>query len=309
MTFETPITLSGPFRSPRQMLDAQSYDGHTSVHDDQTAEALGLAGAPIEGPTHFSQFDPLAVSMWGREWFERGRISAHFKTMVVDGEEVRASATPTAPRAAHIEAVKRDGPEVLTGTMSLGHASPGHDSPLTELDQRRSRLGDPGELFIIDQLEIGQRTATPVTVAMSYLEPNGSLYPFSLAQKLDHITESTPWYIPDHALDSPWGRAIVPTEMISVLVNKAGGSFAVRGPAVGLFIDLEIRLHPGPVFVDAEYILEREIVGLGQSRRVESYWTETSVRDADRGDLVATVVLHQGVFKQSYAGYPADKLG
>ena len=64
----------------------------------------------------------------------------------------------------------------------------------------------------------------------------------------------------------------------------------------------------GPVFVDADYILEREILGLGQSRRVESYWTETTLRDAVSGDLVAPVVLHQGVFKESYAGYPADKL-
>ncbi len=304
MTFDdTTITLCGPFRSPRQMLDAQSYDGHASVHDDQTAESLGLAGAPIEGPTHFSQFDPLAVSLWGQKWFEQGCISSHFKSMVVDGEEVQASATPTAPFAARIEAVKRDGSEVLTGTASLGP-----DAPSTELDDRRARLGDPGDLFIVDQLAIGQRSGEPVTVSMSYDEPNGALYPFSLAQKLEHITELTPWYLPDRAADSPWGRAIVPTEMISVLANKAGGNFAVRGPAVGLFIDLEIRMHAGPVFVDADYVVEREIVGLGQSRRVESYWTETTLQDADTGDLVATIVLHQGVFKQSYAGYPADRL-
>ena len=68
--FDTPIardgdTLVGPFRAPRQMLAEQEYDGHTSVHDDATAGALGLPGAPIEGPTHFSQFDPLAVALWG----------------------------------------------------------------------------------------------------------------------------------------------------------------------------------------------------------------------------------------------------
>ena len=192
---------------------------------------------------------------------------------------------------------------MLTGTASVGP-----DHPPTELDQRRARLGDPGELFIIDQLAVGQRSPKPVTVEMAYGESNGDLYPFSLAQKLDQITERTPWYSPDGASDSPWGRAIVPTEMISVLAHKAGEGFAVRGPALGLFIDLEVRMLAGPVFVDADYILEREILGLGQSRRVESYWTETTLRDAVSGDLVASVVLHQGVFKQSYAGYPADKL-
>ena len=47
--FDTHIThdgdaLVGPFRSPKQMLAEQEYDGHTSVHDDETAEKLGRSG-------------------------------------------------------------------------------------------------------------------------------------------------------------------------------------------------------------------------------------------------------------------------
>ena len=34
MSFETPLTLSGPLRSPRQMLQEQEYGGHVSIHDD-----------------------------------------------------------------------------------------------------------------------------------------------------------------------------------------------------------------------------------------------------------------------------------
>ena len=60
----------------------------------------------------------------------------------------------------------------------------------------------------------------------------------------------------------------------------------------------------GPVFVDEEYELHREIVGLGESRRTESYWTETTVTERRSGKAVAIVLLHQGVFKESYAGYP-----
>ena len=81
--FDTTITLTGPYRAPVQMLQEQEYEGHKSVHDDSTAASLGLAGAPIEGPTHFSQFDPLAYALWGHAWFERGCISSHFRTMVV----------------------------------------------------------------------------------------------------------------------------------------------------------------------------------------------------------------------------------
>src|SRR6266699_1658930 len=93
MLFTTEITVSGPLGLPAQMLADQEYDGHASVHDGATAASLGLAGAPIEGPTHFSQFDPLAVALWGQSWFERGCLSSHFRTMVVEGEEVQASMT------------------------------------------------------------------------------------------------------------------------------------------------------------------------------------------------------------------------
>ncbi len=50
----------------------------------------------------------------------------------------------------------------------------------------------------------------------------------------------------------------------------------------------------------------RQSVGLGQSRRVESYWTESTLVDAETGAHAAIVLLHQGVFKASYAGYPAE---
>ncbi len=296
MTFDTPITRSGPRRSPRQMLAEQTYDGHTSVHDGETADALGLAGAPIEGPTHFSQFDPLAFDRWGRQWFEQGCISAHFKTMVVEGEEVTARLIDRSPDSCSIEAHKPDGTPVLVGTVSVG------DDERTELDERLARMGDPGDLYIVDQQSVGQRTG-PATTSMSMGDGNGPLYPFSLRQKLEGITERSPWYDSD---ENPWGRPVVPMEMISVLSEKAGAHLPVRGPSVGLFLDLEVRMIDGPVFVDREYVVEREVLALGQSRRTESSWVRTTLTDADTGELTATVLLHSGVFKDSYAGYPRD---
>lgn len=302
MTFRTDITrgddgtLTGPFRAPAQMLHDQEYGGHASVHDDAEAAKLGLAGAPIEGPTHFSQFDALAVEHWGREWFETGCISSHFLNMVVEGEQVQASLTPHGQHSATIHAVKSDGTPVLNGTASIGADTS------TELDVRRERgLGDPGELHIVDQLEIGM-ASEPVRVTMHPNSHNGPLYPFTLAQKLDRITERSNWY--DGA--SPWGGPIVPTEMISVLAHQAGAHFPVRGPAIGLFIDLEVRFVDGPVLVNQPYDVRHTVVGIGQSRAVESYWTESTVVDADTGSHAATVLLHQGVFKASYAGYPTS---
>lgn len=318
--FETPITIDdgerdgdgagagarrlvGPYRSPAQMLQEQTYDGHMSVHDESTAASLGLVGAPIEAPTHFSQIDPLAVAEWGPAWFERGCISGHFRTMVVEGEQVQATLTPTGATTANIEAHKADDTPVLTGTAGIDV-----DPTQTELGRRLGALGDPGELFVIDRLQVGMRSDRPDTVTMTRAERNGDGYPFSLDEKLARITEAHRWYTDEGGAESPWSRAIVPFEMISVLASRSHFAWPVRNPSLGLFLDLEINLTNGPIFVDHPYVLVRELVGLGQSRRTESYWTKTTMTDEVTGNQVATVLLHSGVFKESYPGYPADRL-
>src|SRR5688500_4328943 len=298
-------TCTGPNRSPAQLLAAQEYGGHASIHDSETAGGLGLSGAPIEAPTHFSQFDPLAAFVWGQNWFEHGCISGHFSTMVVEGEQVQASLVvgrSSGTGIARISAVKPDGATVLSGTASVG---PNHDE--TELDGRFIRQRPPGELFIIDQLEVGMRRHSG-EVAVDHTTGNGPLYPFSLNEELARITEPHPWYTADGGLRSPWGRAILPMEMISVLAHKVGVGWPLRSPALGLFLDLEVRVLTGPVFVGQSYVVESEIVGLGESRRTESYWTRTTLTDAGTGMPVALVLLHSGMFKESYPGYPPDRL-
>lgn len=81
--FSNDAILCGELRHPRQMLDDQTYDGHQSIHDDSIAEDLGFTGAPIEGPTHFSQFVPLLYEIFGQAWFETGCISAHYQTWLL----------------------------------------------------------------------------------------------------------------------------------------------------------------------------------------------------------------------------------
>ncbi len=298
MRFDTPITITGPLRTPVQLLAEQDHDGRKSIHDAATAKGLGLPGAPIEAPTHFSQFDPLAVALWGPAWWERGCISSHFRTMVIEGEEVQASLTTTGPDMAKIEAHKADGTPVLAGSASVG---PGR----TALEERMEAMGDPGELFVIDQMHVGM-TGDERTAAIPAEEGNGPLYPFSLAEKLAVVTEPHPWYTAEGAASSPWGRAVLPMEMLSVLTNKMPPRWPIRQPVNGLFLDLEVRMLDGPVFVDQEYRLDYEVVALSQSRRTESHWVRTTVRDGDRP--VAAVLLHSGVFKDSYPGYPADRL-
>ncbi|MGH1352534.1 MAG: hypothetical protein ACRBBN_17245 [Methyloligellaceae bacterium] len=302
--FSTPLSLCGPFHRPRQMLEDQVYDGHASIHDDKMAEDLGFTGAPIEGPTHFSQFIPLLHNIYGDEWFERGCISSHYQNMVVDGEEVRAFAELSSEsKICRIWAEKRDGTPVLEGTASIG---PDHSE--TILDVRRKKLRPSDQLVILSDMKVGMKGKAPETAIMGFDQHMGDLYPFTLNNKLAKITENSPWYSEAEGKSSPWGRAIIPFEMISVLVeytSKEAG-FPRKGPAVGLFADQEIKLIKGPLFVDQPYRLEREIVAVGESRRVEFYWTMTKVFDEQSGDLVAECLLNHALVKASYGKYEED---
>jgi hypothetical protein len=302
--------LCGPLRQPRQMLADQVYDSHKSIHDDDMAAGLGLRAGPIEGPTHFSQFDPLLHHVFGQSWFETGCISAHYQNMVVEGEEVRAFVRlPSAnARSTRIWAEKRDGTPVLTGTASVG-AENGQGDDSSEIRQRIAKLRPPTQLVINRDLRVGQQGAgNPEQVRMGFHQHMGPHYPFTLADKLKVITEPCAWYTREGGPGSPWGRAIIPIEMISVLLgstmNLAG--FRGRGPAVGLFAGQEIRLIQGPLFVDHSYELEREIVALSESARTESVWVRTRVFDAESRALVAEMILNSATLKASYANYDSE---
>jgi hypothetical protein len=300
--FSTPIALYGPFRAPRQMLAHQEYGGHVSLHDDATAKKLGFAAAgPIEGPTHFSQFVPLLERLWGREWFETGCLSIHFKSPCVEGDEVRAwvEAGADGSRLVRVGMDKRDGTEVLTGTASIGQ-----EPPESELERRVRTLAPAGELVILSELRVGTKGRMIEHVRMDHDVAMGKLYPFSLRDKLEVITEPSPWYAESTGSSSPWSRAIVPLEMVSVLTGYTGGyaGWSVKQPSIGLIGDLEVRMLRGPLFVGEDYVLDREIVALSDGRRTESYWVKTNVREKKSGDLVATTLLNHAVLRASYPG-------
>src|SRR5271154_2864522 len=224
--------LSGPLRAPRQMLAAQEYDGHTSIHDEATAQKLGFKSATIEGPTHFSQFAPLGFALWGERWISQGCISAHYRSPVFEGEEVKAFLRRPAGSGvqAEIWMLRANGDEILRGTAAVGP-----DFPPSALDERLKGLAPLSDPVILADVKVGMRSPrTPVR--MSADQHMGALYPFSLSQKLTRITEPSAFY---SGSDHVWRRPIVPIEMVSVLMQYSAraNSFKTRGPAVGLFAD------------------------------------------------------------------------
>jgi len=101
--------------------------------------------------------------------------------------------------------------------------------------------------------------------------------------------------------------------MISVLLQYSSRSsgqesaFPTRGPALGLFVDQQIRVLDGPLFVSEDYLVSREIVALSESKRVENCWVRTRLFDRTGKKQVADMLLSQCSFKQSYANYDEQR--
>lgn len=310
LPFATPIEdsgaeLIGPLRAPRQMLAAQQYDDHTSIHDNETAQKLGFKGGTIEGPTHFSQFVPLCVAVWGPRWLAQGSLSAHYRNACFEGEKVRAYVTKPQDDATQttIRMEREDGTEILRGTAAVGGAN-----PPSALEQRISELSPPEKPVILRDIHVGMRTQR-IAVHMDATQHMGALYPFSLAQKLEAITEPSPWYSAEGAASSPWKQPMIPVEMVSVLLNYSGeaAAFPVRRPVVGLFADQEIRMHAGPLFVGQPYEMDREVIALSGSRRTESLWIRTRVFQPGSDEVIATMLLNAAYMKASYPGYEEEQ--
>jgi hypothetical protein len=276
-------TIAGPWRGPRQMLAEQEYDGHASIHDPATAQKLGFKTATIEGPTHFSQFAPLGEALFGRRWFEEGCLSAHYRNAVFEGEEVRAFMDKPVNDATQvtIRMEKRDGTEVLRGTAQVGAGG----AP-TALEARIAALEPLKDAVILHEVHVGLTTGRQ-SVRMDADQNMGALYPFSLSQKLAKITEPSPIYA--DAAASPFGRAIIPMEMISVLCQYTARQdrMPLRGPAVGLFADQEIRLIKGPLYVGEAYEIDRLYAPGGD-------------------EVLATMLLNSATMKESYAPYAEE---
>jgi hypothetical protein len=300
---EIEDAFSGPWRDPRNLLSEQTYGGHASVHDDATARQMGFAAAPIEGPTHFSQFAPLCCHVWGDRWLSEGGLSVSYKAAVLEGEKVKAfMAKPAAGETQlAIWMTKEDGTEVLRGTAMVGS-----ESEPTPLEQKLRGLpsADPRRV-IFRNVRLGMQRSR-VRASLGYDRTMGALYPFTLREKLTHITEPSAWY--EQGAQTPWGGSILPIEMISVLVHHVAESdpWLPEKLTVDLFVDQEIRLRRGPLLPDTEYEIERTLIGLSASKRTESCWVRSDVFLPGGTEVLASMVLNVASFKDSYPGYQEE---
>jgi hypothetical protein len=297
--FSTPIVaaqdgsgaLHGAWRRPTNLLIKQTYNAGASIHDDATAQKLGFRGGTIEGPTHFSQLTPLLYHYWGKAWFETGTISANYRSPSYEGEAVQALASLAGDGVAKVAVKKEDGTVVLEGSASIENA--GHTTAVYAKLQRSTPLR---AARILKGAHVGMRTASRAVI-MSSDDNFGALYPFSLREKLQVITEPSLWY--EEGAATPWGRPLIPVEMVSVLCQHvaADDPFPISHPAIGLFADQEVKFLRGPLFQNEVYALERELIALTETPRTECMWIRS--RLTCEGVVIAEMTLNQAFLKAS----------
>lgn len=146
--------LAGPWPQPINVPLEQTYDNYVSLHHDAMAQKLGFKAAPIEARRISRSLRPRGEAVWGERFLIEGGLSAHYRNMVMESEEVRAFiGREPGEDHAKIRATKRDGTEVLKGTASVGP-----QAPPTPLDIRLNELCPLEQPVILRDLRVGQRT-------------------------------------------------------------------------------------------------------------------------------------------------------
>ena len=226
-------------------------NGVNSIHNDETARALGMRGGTIPGSVHLGHFRPLLDDLFGDRWLINGAISMFYTYATTHLEDVRAviKARPdrcwdeTAQFAAWVETP--EGKTVCKGTVSVG-------APATPNYVRALPVDAPrGELRILADLQTAE---------------------------LPRIAE----FVVEHGED---GIVHDPSAMYGVL-NMPQPPAAGAAGAVGFFGATEIQLRHGPIRTSVAYAKTGRVVGVGATEKTEFFWTDSELTD-ETGRVIA----------------------
>ena len=240
-----------------------------SIHDEATAQKLGMRGGAVVGIVHLNLFPPLLLEVFGQRWFERGSLSIYYTYALVDGEEVRGiiGLPPEGAQDVQVEAWAEtpDGHTVGKGTVSLGESK-----EISYLQATELKNAEPGELRILAGLKAGDElTSRDVLITQE-----------TVNRALKTITDPLDWY----KGDSPWGGAIVPPSAMYGAM-QVGPKEAPK--AVGFFGGTELRNINGPIKVGVPYRASGKLACVGTSSKTEYYWFDSYLEEKDSGKRVA----------------------
>ena len=292
----TSDVITGRVRLPRNL--AAHIVG--SIHDDDTAAALGFRGGTVAGSVHLDQFPPLLLEAFGEPWFETGSLSLYFRHATTDGEAVQAF-VERPPTGGHDPQVRAwmttqvsDSDQAAAGGLLVaeGTAAVGNPQAASALHERDLRPADPAGLKILQALKTGD-VLGDLRVAVNS-ERQGSMI------NRGAMTEPLDWY----SARSPWGGPIAsPSGVVGLLYTQLlAETSKAMGEHVGLFGAIEIRFRAGPVFLDRDYRVTGEVAAVSQTPRTEVLWFDSRALD-DHDEPVVEMRMMLRQMKQSSPRY------
>jgi hypothetical protein len=273
--------LVGPVRIPRNSA-AQSRG---SIHDDATASKLGFKGGTVAGSLHMDQFAPLALQLYGDDWWSKGNMSFYFRQATVDQEPVSAFAHPDEPHA-RLWMENESGALIAEGTASCQ----GHDEKTAVENLMKSQtVAEPGGLKILANVKPGDEvTGLEVTISRAAVD-----------NRLETITEHLPEYDGE--------KAILPPSMMVHLFRGSAQEklYKTDGPAVGLFGAIELQSISGPTRCDTAYLVRARVLALSESPKTENVWYRAWAADPATGEDVCSMAMYLRYMKASSKHYGA----
>ena len=274
--------LVGPVRHPENF----SKNAVGSIHDDDSAKALGFRGGTVAANIHFEQFPPLINAAFGQDWLRNGGLSLFSLNATTDGEPVQACVGPVEVRA---DGGRRAKAWMVTPAgvrVSEGSASIGGPDEASALREKLRAVRPPGNLRIL----AGSRVGDGVFNIPSRLESAAT------APRLASITETMTAYTDP----GPYGGLVAaPSVAIDALRAVEGPLFRLNGPVVGLFGAIELQYLDGPIFIDRDYLTDGRVVALSDSPKTEVVWYESVLRPACGGAPVARLIMMSRLLKAS----------
>lgn len=118
-----------------------AVEAENKMHDDAVARTYGFAGGLVPGVDVYAYLTHLPADRWGREWLERGTMSARFAKPVYDGDIVSVTWGDAAAGALELRDSGGDLCATATATLPADAATapPADEIPVEPAPERSAR--------------------------------------------------------------------------------------------------------------------------------------------------------------------------
>ena len=207
------------------------------IHDDVVARQYGFAGGLVPGVDVYAYMSHAAVRQWGRDWLQRGWMSARFLKPVYEGEEVTVRTEPAAENGLEIAAMSR-GEACGIGTARLPAVPP---TPPSTGEFPYRPLPDPKPPASPERLPAGRLLGAYDCVhtasdAEAYLENVRETLPLYATDGLVHpgfLLRLANWSLRENVRLGPWIH--VSSEVQNFAAVALGERLSARGRVLDSF--------------------------------------------------------------------------